>query len=85
MTNSNMASVSLSKWKNFEVYPEWACPMNVLSSFEHNIRVILLVGSGPGDVAQELGELRYHIGIMCMLMLLFHSLFLVFLFQYFVS
>ena len=46
--------------------------MNVISAFEHNIRAILLFGSGPEYVAQELGELHYHIDFMCMLMLLFH-------------
>ena len=52
--------------------------MNLISTFEHNIRGVLLFGSGPKDVAQELGELRYHIGLMCMLMLFFHSLFTIF-------
>ena len=50
-------------------------PMNVISSFEHNIRVVLLIGSGPRDVAQELGELRYHIGVMCVCAIISFTLF----------
>ena len=52
--------------------------MNLISTFEHNIRVVLLFGSGPRDVAHALGELHYHIGLTCVYVLLFHSLFLVF-------
>ena len=38
--------------------------MNVISTFEHNRITILLFGSGPGDIAKELGELIYHIDVM---------------------
>jgi hypothetical protein len=44
-------------------------------AFEHNIRAVPLFGSGPVDVAQELGEFHYHIGFMYIIMFFIHSLF----------
>lgn len=40
-------------------------PMNVILETDHNIRKVLFFESGLRDVAQELGELCYHIDIMC--------------------
>lgn len=51
------------------------CPMSVILAFEHNIRVVSLFGSGLEDIGHDLGELHYHIGLMCMLMVFLHSLF----------